>query len=585
MENWQFERHLKRLALAPTLLALLVACALSFQIYRQRQVAAKVDRADREISAANHLQKLLIDMETGFRGYLLSGKIEFLEPYERAAARIEQELLRLKEDSVHRIPQVPEQYEALRASMVTWLAYARKEILETNRSRAPGTPFIDSEGKQRMDAMRAQITAILAQEESHRDALRREWEREFYFSVSATFLLCLLAALASAYIARRESDQLVEQYNRMLEEIRQQGEQYRAIFQGVKDYGIALLDTEGRVEAWSPGAEALTGLRPGEITGKSIRALGATEEELKTNLELAARHGRYESEGWRQRKDGSRFWADVVTTALFGSGGGLRGFSAIIRDFSKRHQLEEERAFLIRKLEEGVKSRDDFLVLASHELKTPLTSVQMQLQLIERKAKKEGHPDGTFPVRAATLTLLQRQVKRLSRLVEAMLDISRLHSGGLPVEFAEVNLSGLVTQAVEDHQQHSRDLGCPIEARVEAGLLVRGDAFRLEQVIVNLIGNAFKYGCAGPIEIALKKQGPTAKFTISDRGPGIPEEFREKIFERFARARKSGDQGGLGLGLYIAKEYVEAQGGTIRLENGPGEGARFVFELPLLQAA
>lgn len=581
MQKRQFERHLKRLALAPTLLALLIASVLTFQIYRQRQVMLQVDRADQEISAANHLQKLLIDMETGFRGYLLSGKEEFLEPYERAVGMTELELSRLRDNSALRLEQGEDPYGALRAGMIQWLEYSRREMRGSERAKGAAGSYVDAEGKHRMDTMRAQIAAILKAEESRRDDLFSRGTREFYTSISAIFVLCLFAAFASAYIARREGERVLGEYANALDETRKQGEQYRAIFDGVKEYGIALLNTSGNVDAWSPGAEALTNFRAADIKEKSFALIGAPGTDVKNDLAQAAEHGRYEGEGWLQRKDGSRFWADVVTTALFEASGSLRGYSIIFRDFTKRHHVEEEKAFLLRKLEEGVKSRDDFLILASHELKTPLTSVLMQLQLIERKAKKESSPDGAYPLKAETLNLLQRQVKRLTRLVETMLDLSRLHSGSLPLAFGEVDLSQLVEQAVQDHRQHSRDLGCPIEPRIEGGIRIWGDAFRLEQVIVNLIGNAFKYGCAGPIIIELERAGAKARFSLADRGPGIAPEFHGKIFERFGRARKSGDQGGLGLGLYIAKEYLESHGGTIRLESEPGQGAKFTFEIPI----
>jgi PAS domain S-box-containing protein len=578
VERTEFKRRLTLLSVSPFLLLFFVASALSLQVYRQRSAGVLVDRADGAIARTTRIMERLVDMETGFRGYLLSGNLVFLEPYERSVGSVQTELRALREIE----PAEARRVDQLEQATNSWLEYARSIIARRQSDPSFRPPFSDDEGKARMDRVRIQLDDVLQAEQSGRDLLRRRHARELRTTISAVYALSVLAAVLIALYSRRQASWIHESYHRSLERTRREGEQYRAIFDGVKDYGMALLDANGAIETWSHGAEKLTGYLSGEVVGKSIAILYEPSEgaqRVEDVLAQAAAHGRYETEGFRLRKDGAKYWADIVVTALHDTRGEVRGYSNIFRDYSRRRQLEEERAALLRRLEEGIRSRDDFLGLASHELRTPITALSLRLQHIERGGA--ATPEASvIPVTLSSFATLKRGLARLSRLVESMLDASQIHAGALPLDFAPADLSKLARQAVDDHSEQFAASGFPVEARIEEGISGKVDALRIEQVMVNLLVNALRHG-RGPIEVTLGRNGTSARFAVKDSGPGIAAEHQERIFERYARLNGTTTHGGLGIGLFISRELIEAHGGTLRVESAHGTGSVFSFDLPL----
>lgn len=182
------------------------------------------------------------------------------------------------------------------------------------------------------------------------------------------------------------------------------------------------------------------------------------------------------------------------------------------------------------------------------------------------------------------IEIAMRQSGRLTRLIDELLDVSRITSGRLTLELEDVNLSQLVPEVEERLRQMLERGGCSAELRIQPRVVGRWDRLRLEQVLVNLLTNAMKYGGHSPIEVSLHADERQATLAVRDRGPGIPEGEQQRIFERFARAAPRG-VGGLGLGLYITRQIVEAHGGRIRVESQPGKGAAFFVELPLQPAS
>ena len=227
---------------------------------------------------------------------------------------------------------------------------------------------------------------------------------------------------------------------------------------------------------------------------------------------------------------------------------------------------------------EAIRMRDEFLSVASHELKTPLTSLKLRVQgLIEQS------PTVPDPVEAARMTksfeLAERQVRRLEKLINNLLDVSRIAIGRFPLQREEVDLVGVVHNVIGQFSAELARLGVDIALDLPAHALGRWDPMRLEQVVVNLISNALKYGAGQPVEIVVRSDGANALLVVRDRGIGISPADQARIFERFERA-VSLNYGGLGLGLHITREIVLAHGGTIRVESLPGEGAAFIVELP-----
>jgi signal transduction histidine kinase len=238
---------------------------------------------------------------------------------------------------------------------------------------------------------------------------------------------------------------------------------------------------------------------------------------------------------------------------------------------ARLHASEEE-------LRRAVQARDDFLGQAGHELRTPLTSLKLQIQVL-RNAVKAQAEDAPLAKLAPRLAMVDRQVKRLETLTTTLLDISRLSTGRMVLELAEVDLGQLTRDAVASTLEQSSASGelVRVEARSITG---HWDAFRLEQVITNLLSNALKYGAGRPVEVSVHQEGEEAVLTVRDQGLGIPPEDQARIFERFERAASGRHYPGVGLGLWIVREVVHALGGTVTLDSRTGEGSTFTVRLP-----
>ncbi|ADO75019.1 PAS domain-containing sensor histidine kinase [Stigmatella aurantiaca] len=360
-------------------------------------------------------------------------------------------------------------------------------------------------------------------------------------------------------------------------------EQLRLFIESVKDYAILTLDPEGYVASWNAGAERIKGYRAGEILGQHFSRFYPEKDVAQgkplRGLEIAEREGRYEEEGWRVRKDGTFFWANVVITALHDESGRLVGFGKVTRDFTQRKQAEEQRE--LARLRAAVQSQDEFLSVASHELKTPLTPLQLKLTSLLRTV--QGHPEATMPTAriAKELEGACRQVRKLADLIDSLLDVSRLSVQRVQLSPALMDLSSLVRDVVARHVITATQVSSPVV--VEAPVPVEGswDWSRLEQVVTHLLSNALKYGAGKPVHIQVSVEEGSALLAVRDEGIGIEEEQQARVFERFARAVSDRHYGGLGLGLFIAQQVIEAHGGTLSVESSPGRGALFTARLPL----
>lgn len=253
--------------------------------------------------------------------------------------------------------------------------------------------------------------------------------------------------------------------------------------------------------------------------------------------------------------------------------GGLTFFS---RDITNQKESEEA-------LKRAVEARDTFLGIASHELRTPLTSMRLQSQINQRVYDKQG-PSAFTPERIRKLIenpLIQTD--RLSRLVDDMLDISRIASGKLSMSFERINVSTLVTDTLQRFAPQLEAVGCSLVLEIEERVTADADAFRFEQVITNLVTNAVKYAPGSAVEISLHQHPGEIVLRFRDYGPGIAKDKAGRVFERFERLVTPNKVSGLGLGLHISKEIIEAHGGSIRLVSELGQGAEFIVCLPVVQ--
>ena len=253
---------------------------------------------------------------------------------------------------------------------------------------------------------------------------------------------------------------------------------------------------------------------------------------------------------------------------------------ALAGDLARRAALAVDNARLFSDLQDAVRAREEFLSIASHELKTPLTSLQLQVQMLQRAAQRDTL--ARLPAERV-LTMLgtaERQTKHLVKLINTLLDISRLGGGHLDLHREEIDLAALVREVAAQLAPELTVAGCRLTVTAPAPVPGLWDRARLEQVVTNLLSNALKYGRGQPIEVAVTGTDDRARLVVRDEGIGIAPEHLSRIFERFERAVSAHNYGGLGLGLYIVRQIVEAHGGAISVTSTPGKGSTFVVDLP-----
>lgn len=244
-------------------------------------------------------------------------------------------------------------------------------------------------------------------------------------------------------------------------------------------------------------------------------------------------------------------------------------------DFAQRACASVERAVSRRRLEEALQARDEFLSIAAHELYTPLTSLQLSLQGLKRSAEGQAVLDGR------ALGIAENQVRRLSRLVSELLDVSRTQNGQLELSPEDVDLTTLVRETLSQLEARAAEAHSTLSVHAREPVVGHWDRSRLEQVVTNLVSNAIKYGAGKPIEVHVEREGDEAVVHIEDHGIGIPADRVPHVWERFERAVSTQNYGGLGLGLYIVRRIVEAHGGQVQLRSVHGNGTIVTVRLPL----
>jgi signal transduction histidine kinase len=260
-------------------------------------------------------------------------------------------------------------------------------------------------------------------------------------------------------------------------------------------------------------------------------------------------------------------------------------FAAVVSERERQRlraqATEAESVRLLARLEEAVRVRDDFIAIASHELKTPVTSLKLQSEMLARAIEK-GITEQAQLQRHVAKSL--RQIDGLTALIENILDISKLRSGGAPeLHLEPLDLAALIDGVVERQSEDVKNSGSQVAFEAERPLPGCWDRVRLEKVVANLLNNALKYGGGKPILIQARRAGAGAvEFSFRDQGIGIAEADQARIFERFERSAQVSRYGGFGLGLYIVRQDLEAHGGAIRVESEPGAGSRFVVTLPVM---
>ncbi|MBY0471286.1 MASE1 domain-containing protein [bacterium] len=254
---------------------------------------------------------------------------------------------------------------------------------------------------------------------------------------------------------------------------------------------------------------------------------------------------------------------------------------AMAEELGRRAGIAVDNALLYKQAQEAIRARDEFLSIASHELKTPITSLSLQIQMTKNNIKVEERIAPPPEKLAKVFDISEKQINRLTGLVEELLDASKIQAGKFSFNFENTDLSETVQDMINRFTDHLAKVKCQIECKIESGISGYLDRARIEQVVDNLMSNVIKYAPSQPVRIELSRQAAIAQLVIEDGGPGIPVDRQEKVFERFVRGNSMSNVSGLGLGLFIVKEIIKGHHGSVQLENGKTGGARFVIKLPL----
>jgi PAS domain S-box-containing protein len=364
------------------------------------------------------------------------------------------------------------------------------------------------------------------------------------------------------------------------ERLRQSEERFRLLVEGVKDYAIFMLDPEGRVTSWNSGAQRIKGYDAREIIGQHFSAFYPREAVDKKwpeqELAMAREHGRFEDEGLRLRKDGSSFWANVVVTPLYDREGVLVGYAHVTRDLTDKKRVEA--------LERAERHTSEFLAMLAHELRNPLAPISNALHLLARKPAAD-------PTEQWVRAVLHRQTAQLTRLVDGLLDVSRITRSAIALNKKPLDVRSVVAAAVEASMQWMQTRGHQLSLDLPAGeaLPVLADEARLTQVVQNLLHNAAKYTReGGEVAVSARREAGEVLIAVKDNGIGMEPELLESAFDLFKQGEQAlhRPQGGLGLGLTLVQRLVRLHGGTVQARSGGTDrGSEFIIRLPATDAS
>lgn len=366
-------------------------------------------------------------------------------------------------------------------------------------------------------------------------------------------------------------------------------ERFHLLVDNVRDYAIFVMEPDGRIASWNIGVQRLLGYEEDEFIGRPFSIIFPDEDAdagAKHELELAASVGRSEDERWHVRKDGSRFWANGVVTALRDEGQHLRGFAKIMRDNTQRQLIEEERAQMLTRerlardeAETANRIRDQFLATISHKLRSPLTAILGWVGLL---LTKPASPQDT----ERALLSIERNAKLQATLVDNLLQLPRLIGGHVALTLEPTDVGQAVHDAVESLAPQAKAHGVSVEVQLEeAGACVSADLPRLRQILTNLLDNAIKFTpLGGSVNVRASTEDGMFAVAVKDTGKGIERDFLPHVFEPFRQADGPIGRWDGSFGLAIVRQLVESHHGTISADSdGADQGAEFIVRLPLVE--
>lgn len=567
-------RSITLLAIAGAVVVVAALTGIGFELNREfsreRQVRAEVERSHETRTQILNVFSLLQDAETGQRGYVITGDSRFLQPYNEAEEKLAAQLNLLERLYATQSEQAAE--VATLRRLVDRKQATLTAGINTRRTqgRDAAIAFVSTgAGKAAMDEIRAVVGRMVSAEAVALADLTARAEARGAATerlVAGLFALLLATVLLAALTAWR----YIRTRRLLLAEVRATAARQEAIFDSAID-AILTLNPSGSIETINAAASRMFGWSGPELVRRDISVLLDLDGDGDASKGFLARLGFQDGEMGdgvvrelnARRREGETFPVDVALS-LMPLPTGVH-MVAVVRDISERRRIDE--------------MKQQFVSTVSHELRTPLTSIAGSLGLLA------GGAAGEMSEKAARLIgIAHSNSQRLVRLINDILDVEKLESGQMTLDFQPLDLRDIALRSIDNVHGLADDLSVTLHLTDGAATPVRGDTDRLIQVVVNLLSNAVKFSPAGSqVEVSARPETRIARLTVRDQGPGIPDEFRARIFSKFAQADSSDTRakGGTGLGLAIAREIAERHGGRLWFESAPGQGATFHLDLPL----
>ncbi|TWT91181.1 hybrid sensor histidine kinase/response regulator [Neorhodopirellula pilleata] len=601
------QRGLEPLAISVVIIVLIANGWISYaNSQRLRKYDRWVSHTHQVLFHVESYQASLIDAETGGRGFLLTGDESFLEPYESGIAAVAVELEavdRLTEDGSSQqmlLPKLKAAGEAALAQLAMMVADRRDGELTQQE-----VMVAVAEGKRLMDQLRELVSQFGSEEREllrSRESEAAELNQNF---VTTTMLSTLVGlALVGGIIAiiqrnRRRTEQAAAE----ISDQRKRADEARAnklvsdrqladFVEQVSDYAIFLIGPDLKAASWNRGVEQVLGYTEEEFLGRDILEAIFLPESVadgtaQGEFVIAKKEGEANDDRWMKRKGGQAFWASGITTAVFDDAGKLLGFNKVLRNLTDRKLAEEELKALAAELSEADRNKTMFLATLAHELRNPLSPIKNTVQLLSRSKLNQDVQE--------LLDVMERQVEQMARLIDDLMDVSRISRGKVELRREWVPLRGIVDSAVEASAGLMAGNGQRFSLQWNVGdLYMLADPARISQVISNLLNNASKYSPENtPITLQVNRvdgleDGSLAEMIVSDEGIGIAEAEQDEVFKMFSQLAESVERGssGLGIGLTLVKNFIEMHGGSVAVfSEGVGRGSQFTVRLPVVDAA